>query len=493
MGERDWMRFFGRALGGLFLAAMTLALLAMAVGVIVGALRERMAGGGMARPAEERVISANVVTVDPARIIPETTAYGEVRAIRALELRAPVTARVAEVAPSFADGAFVAAGEVLLRLDPAEATAARDLAAAALAEAEAAAREAARALDLARDDLEQAQGQLALRQQALQRQRDIAARGAGSAAAVETAELAVGQAEQALLSSRSSLAQAEAAVDQSAIAADRARISLGEAERTLGDTVIRAEFAGRMDGAASVVVGGQVTANEVLGTIIDPSALEVAFRLSTAQFARLLDAQGDLVEAPVTARLDVAGAALQAHGRILRAGASGAEAGGGRVVFAALDAAPGLRPGDFVTVTVAEPVLDGVADLPATAIDSAGRVLALTADDRLEEVAVEVLRRQGDRVIVAPGALAGREVVAERSPLLGAGIKVRPVRPGQQEQASAAPEMLELTAERRAALVAAVEGNSRMPEEAKARILEQLQQDRVPAEVVARIEARMGG
>ncbi|WP_434614548.1 efflux RND transporter periplasmic adaptor subunit [Tabrizicola sp. M-4] len=487
------MRFFGRALGGLFLAAMTLALLAMAVGVIVGALRERMAGGGMARPAEERVISANVVTVDPARIIPETTAYGELRATRALELRAPVTARVAEVSPSFADGASVAAGEVLLRLDPAEATAARDLAAAALAEAEAAGREAARALDLARDDLEQAQAQLALRQQALQRQRDIAARGAGSAAAVETAELAVGQAEQALLSSRSSLAQAEAAVDQSAIAADRARISLGEAERTLEDTVIRAEFAGRMDGAANLVVGGQVTANEVLGTVIDPAALEVAFRLSTAQFARLLDAQGDLVEAPVTARLDVAGAALQAQGRILRAGASGAEAGGGRVVFAALDAAPGLRPGDFVTVTVAEPALEAVADLPATAIDSAGRVLAVTADDRLEEVAVEVLRRQGDRVIVAPGALAGREVVAERSPLLGAGIKVRPVRPGQQEQASAAPEVLELTAERRAALVAAVEGNSRMPEEAKARILEQLQQDRVPAEVVARIEARMGG
>lgn len=487
------MRFFGRALGGLFLAALTLALLAMAVGVIVGALRERMAGGGMARPAEERVISANVVTVDPARIIPETTAYGELRATRALELRAPVTARVAEVSPSFADGASVAAGEVLLRLDPAEATAARDLAAAALAEAEAAGREATRALDLARDDLEQAQVQLALRQQALQRQRDIAARGAGSAAAVETAELAVGQAEQALLSSRSSLAQAEAAVDQSAIAADRARISLGEAERTLKDTVIRAEFAGRMDGAANLVVGGQVTANEVLGTVIDPAALEVAFRLSTAQFARLLDARGDLVEAPVTARLDVAGAALQAQGRILRAGASGAEAGGGRVVFAALDAAPGLRPGDFVTVTVAEPALEAVADLPATAIDSAGRVLALTADNRLEEVAVEVLRRQGDRVIVAPGALAGREVVAERSPLLGAGIKVRPVRPGQQEQASAAPEMLELTAERRAALVAAVEGNSRMPEEAKARILEQLQQDRVPAEVVARIEARMGG
>lgn len=479
-------------MGGLFLAAVTLALLALAVGVVLGALRERMAAGGPAQPAAERVVSANVLRVDAGRIVPVITAYGEVRSVRTLELRAPVAGRVVDLAPGFADGGLVRAGEVLLRLDPAEATAARDLAAAALAEAEAAEREAGRALALAGDDLTQAQAQLALRAQAVQRQRDIEARGAGSAAAVETAALAEAQAQQALLSSRSALAQAEAAVDQTAIAVARARITLAEAERTLAETVIRAEFDGRLDGVLPVVTGGQINGNEVLGRIIDPAALEVAFRLSTAQFARLVDEQGVLIEAPVTARLDVAGAALAATGRVVRAGASGAEAGGGRVVYAALDAAPGLRPGDFVTVTVAEPALDGVADLPATAVDAAGRVLALNAEDRLEDVAVQVLRRQGDRVIVAPGALVGREVVAERSPLIGAGIKVRPVRPGVAE-AAVAPALLELTKDRRAALIAAVEGNAQMPEEAKARVLEQLRQDRVPADVVARIEARAGG
>ena len=477
-------------MSGLFLAALTLALLALAVGVVLGALRERMADGGPAMPAAERVVSANVLRVEAGRIVPLLTAYGEVRSVRTLELRAPQGGRVVELASGFADGGFVTAGEVLLRLDPAEATAAQGLAAAALAEAEAAQREAGRALALARDDLTQSQAQLALRAQAVQRQRDIAARGAGSAAAVETAELAQAQAEQALLSSRSALAQAEAAVDQTAIAVDRARITLTEADRALAETVIRAAFDGRLNAVAPVVEGGQVNANEVLGQIIDPTALEVTFRLSTAQYARLIDGAGALIEAPVTARLDVAGAALVAEGRVVRAGASGAEAGGGRVVYATLDAAPGLRPGDFVTVTVAEPALEGVADLPATALDAAGRVLALTAEERLEDVAVEVLRRQGDRVIVAPGALVGREVVAERSPLIGAGIKVRPVRPGVEE---AALEMLELTEDRRAALIAAVEGNARMPDEAKARVIEQLRQDRVPADVVARIEARAGG
>jgi hypothetical protein len=57
-------------------------------------------------------------------------------------------------------------------------------------------------------------------------------------------------------------------------------------------------------------------------------------------------------------------------------------------------------------------------------------VLALGPEDRLEEVAVEVLGRQGDEVIIAVGPLAGREIVAERSAFLGAGIRIRPIRPG---------------------------------------------------------------
>ncbi|MEY4871537.1 MAG: hypothetical protein RLZZ563_867 [Pseudomonadota bacterium] len=487
------MRFFGRTMSGLFLAALTLAILALAVRVIVGAFQDRMADGDGPGPAEERVVSATVLQIEAATIVPEFVAYGEVRAVRTLELRAPQGGRVAELSPGFADGAAVTAGEVLVRLDPAEATAARDLAAAALAEAEAAGREAAGALILARDDLAAAEDQVALRAQALARQRDIEARGAGSAAAVETAALAESSAEQALLSSRAALAGAEARVDQTAIAVQRARISLTEAERALAETVIRAEFTGRLNGVAAVVAGGQVSANERLGEIIDPSALEVTFRLSTAQYARLIDDTGALVPARVTVSLDVAGADIAAEGRVVRTGASGAEAGGGRLVYAALDTTRGLRPGDFVTLRIAEPALNNVAELPAAALDAAGRVLALDPEDRLTEVAVEVLRRQGDRVIVAPGALIGREVVAERSPLIGAGIKVRPVRPGDLTEARAEPEDVALTDDHRAELIAAVEGNSQMPEDAKARVIEQLQQDRVPVQVIERIEARMGG
>ncbi|MBT8475683.1 MAG: efflux transporter periplasmic adaptor subunit, partial [Alphaproteobacteria bacterium] len=137
------------------------------------------------------------------------------------------------------------------------------------------------------------------------------------------------------------------------------------------------------------------------------------------------------------------------------------------------------------------------ARLPASAIDAANTVLVIAEDDRLEVAPVELLRRQGDDVIVRASALSGRSVVAERTPFLGAGIRVRPVAPPDESASSgsvtAEPELVELDADRRAKLVAFIEGNQRMPADAKERLLTQLSQPMVPARTVARLEARMGG
>jgi len=236
-----------------------------------------------------------------------------------------------------------------------------------------------------------------------------------------------------------------------------------------------------------------VSANERLGVLIDPATLEVAFRISTPQFSRLLDSRGQLVKAPVSVTLEAFGVDLVATGRITRASASVGEGQTGRLVFAALDAAQGLKPGDFVTLRVKEPPLDNVVRLPATAMGSEGNVLALGADDRLETIAVTLMRRQGDDILVTGQGLATREIVTQRSPLLGAGIKVRPLRPGAPGARADAPQMLELSADRRARLVAYVQSNADMPEAVKTRLLSELEQDRVPAGVVQRLENRMGG
>ncbi|WP_343080761.1 efflux RND transporter periplasmic adaptor subunit [Ostreiculturibacter nitratireducens] len=488
------MRFLIRAVTGLFLASVTLGLLALAGATLWQAVETRMAGGGPPGAARERVFAANVVTVTPERITPVLTAFGEVESRRRLELRAPAAGRIVELAPGFEDGASVAEGELLLRIDPAPAETALALARTGLREAENEWVEAQRALALARDDLGAAEKQAELREEALARQRDLAGRSLGTAADREAAELAASTATQAVLSRRQALMEAEARVTQSETALARQKITLAEAERDLAETELRAGFAGAL-ASVTAVEGGLVSQNEKIGELIDPTALDVSFRVSTAEFARLIDDKGQLRPVPVTVSLDVFGAEILAGGHLTRVSAAVGEGLTGRLVYAALDAAPGFRPGDFVSVRMEEPALENAALLPATAVGPAGTVLALGPEDRLEEVPVEVLRRQGDDVIIDARAIAGREVVAERSPLLGAGIKVRPLRrdAAAADPAEEPPEFIELAPERRAELIAFVEGNKFMPEEAKARVLAQLREDKVPVRVVERLEERMGG
>jgi hypothetical protein len=127
------------------------------------------------------------------------------------------------------------------------------------------------------------------------------------------------------------------------------------------------------------------------------------------------------------------------------------------------------------------------AQVDQTAIGRQGAVLLLDADDRLREVPVTVLRRQGDDVIIAAGALAGQEIVSQRSAVLGQGIRVRPLRP-EGDQA-----MIPLTEADRARLIALVEDDASLAPDARDQILRQLEDAAVPAGLVARVEGRMDG
>ncbi len=486
------MRFLIRSLIGVVLLSVTLALLGWAGASIYGAVQARLSDERPERPQRERVFAVNVTPVTLQALTPEMVVFGQIESRRTLDLRAAAGGTVVALAEGFEDGARVAAGTLLAQIDPADAQSALDRARADLREAEAELRDADRGLLLSRDDLLAAQEQSALQARALERQLNLRERRVGTDAAVETAELAAASARQTVLSRRQALNQAEARIDQANTRLDRQRINLAEAERRLGDTQIFADFDGALSDVA-VVQGGRVSAGERIAQLVDPDALEVSFRLSTSQYARLLDTAGDLVVAPVAVTLDVLGLDLTATGLISRESAAVGEGQTGRLLFAALEAAPGFRPGDFVTVRIAEPELQNVARLPATALAADGTVLVLGEGDRLEVAQVALLRRQEDDVIVRADALAGREVVAERSPLLGAGIRVRPLRPGGDDNAAPEEAMIELTPEQRERLVAFVENNSRMPDEAKTRLLGQLAQERVPAQMVARLEGRMGG
>jgi len=485
------MQFLRRSLVGLFLLSLTLALFAWAGNTVRLAVVERMNAEPRGFAQNERVIAVNVVPIIPMTIAPELDVFGELASSRTFDIRALTGGTVLEVGADFTDGGRVAEGDLLVKIDPREAQAALSRARTTLQDAGAELREAERGLIIARDELAAAEEQVVLRRQALERQQGLAERGIGTEAAVETAELALSSAAQAVLSRRQAEAQAEARIDQARTRLDRAQIDLDEAELLLADTEVRAVFAGTL-AEVTASPGVRVTANERLGSLIDPDALEVSFRLSTGQYARLVGEDGSLIAAPLIVSLDVGGISIVATGRISRESALVGAGQTGRLIYARLDAAAGFRPGDFVTVSVTEPELEEVALVPASALGADDTVLVIAEDERLQLAGVELLRRQGDDVLIRAPDLAGRLIVAERSPLLGAGIGVQPIDPNAEAAAPAEPETVTLDAEHRARLVAAVEA-SPMPDAAKARILAQLEQDEVPAEVVSRLEARTGG
>jgi multidrug efflux pump subunit AcrA (membrane-fusion protein) len=487
------MRFFNRAILGLSLMAITLGLFAVAGYTVIQALNTRMADDGRpGGPPRERVFSAEIGPMQFATHTPVLTTFGQVETRHALDLRAPIDGRITDLADNFENGGIVRAGQILFEIDPSEAQSARDTAAADLEAAQNDMAEAEGAITLALQDIEAAENQATLQARAFDRQQDLFDRGVGSIAALENAELALAAARQALLARRQSLAQAQAAFARAQNTQTRQAIALADAERILAQTIVIADFTGVLTNV-DLAQGGLVSRGQVLARLIGPDDLEVAFRISTAQYARLVDTNGALPELPVEISLQSndMNPTLQA---ILTRDSGAVEQGqSGRLLFAQLDMAGGLRVGDFVQVNLQEPPLEHTARIPATAYGSDGTVLVLGDDNRLTPEPVTLMRRQGDDVLVrGDAALDGAEIVLIRTPALGGGILVDPIRRNGDGQ-NTAPAEIALDDDRRARLIAAVQSNTRLPDDVKARLLEQLNADLVSVEIIERIETRMGG
>lgn len=385
------------------------------------------------RPARERTYSVNVAELRPQTVTPVTTAYGQVESWRTLQLRASSEGRLVDVAAKFRDGAAVAEGELLLRIDPANAEFQVLDAEAALADAVAQKAEAEEAIVGAEQELEAARRQLDLRKQALERQRQLKDKGYSTAVQVETEELAVASLEQSLSNRLQSVITARKRIERMDLTVRRAQLALKDARRILEETTLTAPFDGFLSGV-DATLGRRVSPSETLAQLIDPAALEARFSVSTHEFSRLLDSSGNLIKAPVTVTLQLGGRAVEVPGHIDRAAAVVAEGEAGRTLYAALELAPGtvLRPGDFVKVEVQEPELTDIAVVPAAAVTEDGRLLIVGKDERIDEIRVLILRRMGNEVVLADVPF-GADYVRERLPQLGSGLKVSPRRGGEAE------------------------------------------------------------
>lgn len=485
------MKFLMRGIVGLLLIAVMLGSVGFGAYRLFNAMTAEQTARG--RAPVERSYSVNVSLLEPQTVQPVTTAYGEIESWRTLQLRASSDGRIVNIAKKFRDGAAVAAGDLLVRIDPADAEFAVLDAEAALSDAQAQKAEAEEAVVVAEQELVAARRQLELRKQALERQKQLKEKGYSTAVQVEAEQLSVAALEQALNNRLQSVITARKRIERMDLSVERAQIAVKNAQRVLAETSIEAPFDGYLD-QVDAVLGRRVNPSDTLGVLIDPEALEVRFSLSTQQFSRFLDDAGALVDADVTAELELGDRTIEIKGHLDRVSAVVGEGEAGRAVFASLDVSQDavLRPGDFVTVRLRERPLSDVAEIPATAATEDGRILIIDSDNRLTEVSVRILRRMKDTLVVDEVPF-GSSYVRERLPHLGPGLKVEPRgAPGATtEPLQNDNNLVSLEPSRRAELQKLVEASG-MPEDRKARLQAALKQPRVPKDLIERLEQRQG-
>jgi RND family efflux transporter MFP subunit len=379
-----------------------------------------------ASPPRERVWVVEAARVAFADVRPELSLFGEVVAAREVALRALVAGPVQAVSERFVDGGTVAAGEVLVTIDPfdfeqdvAERKAELDEARARLAEMTA-------GLGGERAMLEEDRRQLELTRRDLERRESLLGN-AVSEKGLDEARLSLSRAEAQRLLREQAIATLRARIDQQHAVIARTQAALARARRALADATLEAPFGGYLADTAAQP-GEQLGRGERVARLIDSSRLEVRCHLSDAQFGRAfagLEAGEDRV---ARVRRRIGDEVREFDAVIDRIDSEIDPTTGGMTAFARIvdhgkAAFASLRPGAFVEVVVPDRLYRQVARLPATALHGDDTVYAVV-EGRLEPRAVELLRRYGETVLVVGEIAEGEEVATTRFTEIGPGVRV---------------------------------------------------------------------
>ena len=335
----------------------------------------------------ERVWPVEVVKVGLHDEQPMLELFGDVVAGRRSELRALVPGTIVAVGSGFREGAFVAAGELLVQIDP---------------------------FDYRNDVAEQtallaeAKANLETKRRDLDRVRELFGEKNVSEQALDDAQLALEQQQSSL---------------------EQRRIGLARAKRALRDSRLTAPYAGVLSGI-SVDLGKRLSVSDKVADVIDTERLEVLFTLSNAQFGRIIESGEQLVGRPVEVFWQVGKDKLSYQATVQRVGAEIDSTTGGVELYATInpDALTMLRPGAFVRVRVPDKHYRQVFSAPESVLYGDDmvyvvkenrlaarpvRVLGYAGADILFESSGEPPVRDGDSVLVTQIREGGEGVKVE--------------------------------------------------------------------------------
>ena len=491
------MNFLLRSFLGLIILSITLGFLIFGSFVLIEALKKRSEKSDNRRFQKERVFAVNVETLNKQIASPKILSYGEIYSKRMLEIRPLVSGRLDYVSEKFVEGGYVKSGDILFRLNQKDYLNELEIAEIDLEDTKAQLSEAISKLDYANLEFEVSESQLNLRKNALDRQTQLAESGLITSSQLENTQLAYSSSKQQFLNKQNLVKSSKNAIDKLKIQLKRRSISIDKAKRNLDETEIKAPFDGII-ASVNILPGSVINKNEKLGTLLDPNSLEVMFNLSANEFARVIDKDGKLLNLDITAYLKLSNNDIPFSGKIERINPEIINIGSGRKLFASINLGENktLRPGDFVVLEIKEPSLKNITVLPSSAVTIDGKIFILEEDNRLKEIEVTILRRQGNEVIVS-GAPTDKEYVMQRSPQLGNGLKIKPLRKKDREISNSVNlsknnELVTISPEKQKKLINILDKLDRMPKSVKDRLYEEINSGKIKAKTLKRLEKNMG-
>ena len=375
-------------------------------------------------PASERVWVVSAEPVALADSQPVLQLYGDIVAAREVTLRPFVGGEIVDASADLVLGGRLAAGEIVVSIDPFDYRTARDELAAQLREAQARKKELQSTLQAEWTMLTLDETQLELAERDLTRYERLRGSQTASEKAFDEARVAVAQREAARTERRQTIATLEARLDQQDAAIDRLEVGIERAARDLANTELRAPFAGFVT-AVEAALGKWVNPGDPIARLIDEDSLEIRFTLADTDFGRLW--RDGLVGRPLQASWRLGRTTFPLQGEVTRVESTIDPASGGVEVFAAItgnpEAAP-LRPGAFVEVLLPDQLYEQVVELPASALFHGNTVYAVE-DGRLAARAVELVADRGLQILVQGDLLAGEPVLTSRLAEVAPGLKVQ--------------------------------------------------------------------
>lgn len=319
------------------------------------------------------VPTVEIIQVQPQSIQLMVRSQGTVMPRTETALSVEVSGRILEIADNFRAGGHIEAGEVLLRIDPADYQAAV----------------AARTADLASARLTLAQEE-ALAEQAVA---DWEALGEGTPSA--------------LTLRKPQLALARARIDS-------AEAILRQAQRDLARTEVRAPYTGRVL-SKTVDRGQYVTASPAapIARIYATDTAEIRLPITEREATYLQTTAAERIDVRITKSNSMEPHVW--HGKLSRMEATIDPAS--RLLYAVAEVqnpfkAPVLRRGQFVHAEIAGKVMEQVYSIPRYALRSSDTVYIATADHTLHTRRVDIVKSDAKQVVIRAGLKPGERVVS---------------------------------------------------------------------------------